>query len=111
MLMGRIEVYEDNAGYIRAYVRETGVDEVIVYDCWERCDFGDLRKCVYEWLGTGVLDGVERAYRESEEEDDMRYSMLIVTADRDQYGGVDVHVAAEFMGPAGLHAWGIKEEE
>lgn len=108
---GRIEVYEDNAGYIRAYVRDTGIDGVCVYDCWESCDFGDLRKCVYEWLGTGVLDGVERTYSESEEEDDKRYSTLIVTADRDQYGGVDVHVGAEFMGPAGRHAWGIKEAE
>ena len=111
MLRGTIEIYEDNAGYIRAYVREKGVDGVRVYDCWERCDLGDLRKCVYEWLGTGVLDGVESTYSASEEADDERYSTLIVTADRDQYGGVDVHVAAEFMGPAGKHAWGIKEED
>lgn len=110
-MKGRIEVYEDNAGYIRAYVRETGVDEVLVYDCWERCDFGDLRNCVYDWLCTGVLEGVERAYSEYEEEDDKRYSTLIVTADRDQYGGVDIRVGAESMGPAGKHAWGIKEEE
>lgn len=111
MMKGRIEVYEDNAGYIRAYVRDTGVDGVRVYDCWERCDFADLRKCVYEWLGTGVLDGVESTYSEAEEEDDKSYSALIVCADRDQYGAVRVIVGPALMGPAGRHAWGIKEED
>jgi len=111
MLAGKIDVYEDKAGRIRVYVRDIGVIGVRVYDCQWCCDFGDLRKRVYEWLGTGVFKGVERAYSKDDEEYDRRRSTLIVCADRDQYGGVDVHVGPVFMGLAGKHAWGIKEEE
>lgn len=111
MMEGRISVFEDHVGRVRAYVRETGVNGVRVYDCWERFDFGCLRKCVYEWLFTGVLDGVERTYSEVEERNDNFNSTLIVKARRDRYGAVHVRVGSAVMGPAGKHAWGIKEED
>lgn len=104
---GAIEVFEDDMGRIRLYLHECGRSRA--YDCWERCDFADLRKCIYEWISLDIMAGVECTYSVSEERDDKRYNRRIVSVYRDPACASSVTVNVAFMGHAGRHAWGIKE--
>ena len=104
---GTIDVFEEGGGRIRAYMHVG--DEAREFDCWERCDFADLRKCVYEWISLNIMAGVECTYSASEEVDDQRYNRRIVHVYRDPVGGSYVQVNNRSMGSAGKHAWGIKE--
>jgi len=112
----RFEVYEDNGGFIRCYMIQ-GCD-VRGFDSWERCDFGDLRRCMYSAFANG-FDGVADSFDGIEFEDnvptaladDRDNSDLIVTAAVNDEGAAYTDVYQHRMGPAGLHAWGIKEED
>lgn len=110
MIKGYIKVYEDKTGRIRLYLHEYGAYKTRVYDCWERCDFGDLRKCIYEWISLGIMAGVESVGDRYDEKDDCYTASTIVYVSCPGNGGCKVIAMADRMGPAGRHAWGIKEE-
>jgi len=112
MTKGYIEVYEDDTGRIRLYLHKYGAPyKTRVYDCWERCDFGDLRKCIYEWISLGIMAGVESADGKYDEENDRFYASCIVYVSCPGDGGCKVIAITDRMGPAGRHAWGIKEAD
>lgn len=110
------EVYEDNGGAIRCYMIHG--DEVRGFDEWERFGFGDLRRCLYNAFSNrfdriaDAFDGVEfESGVKTALAQDREVSDLVVDARINSEGAAVIDVFTGRMGFAGLHAWGIKEEE
>ena len=105
MKKGYINVYELN-GKIYLFLHVNG-EKPKRYDCWERYDYGDLRKCIFKWLADGVMDAAESRYNKHNEESCAYYCRRIVTVTWTDKGGCNVTPAVKLMGLEGLHAWGV----
>lgn len=110
------EVYEDNGGFVRCYMIQG--DKVRGFDEWERFGFGDLRRCLYNAFANRfdrIVDSFDGAEFDNDVKtalaDDRDRSDLIVTAAVNDVGGAYADVYENRMGPAGCHAWGIKEDK